>query len=302
MARIDWSGSYVVMVTPFAEDGALDLPQAAKLVETLIAEGADGIVVAGSTGEFFSMSEAEAEALYRTVVQAAKGRVTVIAGATAIVTAEAQRLAQAARNAGCHGGMLLPPPYVIPTERELITHISAVAEVGLPLMLYNNPARTGVNLDARLLGKLAAIEQVVALKESSRDVAQFAATLRAHRDRLAIFTGFESHVLPSITRGGVGVVAMAPNVMGADAIGLWRAAKAGDLASAARVQERIDLLYAAMYAGHTNPYVVLKEAMRMLGRPGGHPRPPLLPMTVGDRSALAAILHDLSLVPAAAAQ
>jgi 4-hydroxy-tetrahydrodipicolinate synthase len=302
MARIEWSGSFVVTVTPFAEDGSLELPQFVSLIETLIAEGADGIVVAGSTGEFFSISETEAAALYRTAVEAARGRITVIAGTTAIGTGEAQRLAQAAKNAGCDGGMLLPPPYVIPTERELIAHVSAVAEVGLPLMLYNNPTRTGVNLDARLLGKLTAIDQVVALKESSRDVAQFAMTLRAHRDRLAIFTGFESHVLPSMTRGGVGVVAMAPNVMGAEAVGLWRAAKSGNWTVANRVQERIDLLYAAMYAGHTNPYVVLKEAMQMLGRPGGHPRPPLLPMTAGDRSSLAASLRDLSLLPAATVQ
>jgi len=301
MPRIDWRGTFVVAVTPFSEDGQLDECGMRKLVELIVDEGADGIVVAGSTGEFYSLSEAESASLFRLTVEAARGRITVIAGTTAIGTRTAQSLTQAAKDAGCNGAMLLPPPFVIPTERELIRHVAAVAEVGLPLMLYNNPGRTGVNLDQGLLGRLVAIEGVVALKESARDVAQFAATLRAHRDRLAIFTGFESHVLPSISRGGVGVVAMAPNVMGSDAIALWRAAEGGDMARVSAVQERIDLLYAQMYSGRTNPYVVLKEAMRMLGRPGGHPRPPLMPMADDDRQGLTKALHDLHLLPLEAA-
>jgi 4-hydroxy-tetrahydrodipicolinate synthase len=295
MAGIGWQGTFVVAITPFTADGSFDRAAMQRLVDLFAAEGAEGVVVGGSTGEFFSMSEEELGELYRVAVNASRGRMKVLAGTTAITTGAAQRLTQAAKEAGCDGAMLLPPPYVIPTTRELIHFFRAVAEVDLPMMLYNNPMRTGVNLNVQVLRELVGIEQIVAFKESAKEVAQFGATLREFRDRLAIFTGFESHVLPSCSRGGVGVVAMAPNVLGARAMPLWEAAKAGNLPNAAVIQEEIDLLYAEMYSGRANPYVVIKEAMRLVGRPGGFPRPPLLSMTSDERASLAAALRKLNL-------
>ncbi|MBV8914037.1 MAG: dihydrodipicolinate synthase family protein [Acetobacteraceae bacterium] len=189
----------------------------------------------------------------------------------------------------------------MPTERELHAFIATVDEVGLPIMLYNNPGRTGVNLDARRMTELAKLRHVVALKDSAKDLGQLAATLRAVRSELAVFVGFESYVVACVQRGAVGVVGMAPNVLGGDAVQLFRLATEGG-AGLEPVQERIDLLYEAMYGWNYNPYVVAKEAMRLLGRPGGHPRPPLLPMLEPDREKLRALLLELGAIPRAAAQ
>lgn len=284
--RVNWSGSFVVAVTPFAEDGGFDEPAIRTLVDLLIAEGADGLVMAGSTGEWYTMTDAERIRLFEITVEQVNGRATILAGTSAIATANAVALTSAAKDLGCDGVMLLPPPYVLPTERELIAYFSAVDEVGLPIMLYNNPTRTGVNLDARLLAKLLPLRRIAALKDSVKDLSQLSATLRDYRDELAVFVGFEGYVIPCVQRGAVGMVAMSPNVLGRPGIDLFRHAAAGNLQAASALIERIDLLYDQMYGKGQNPYVVVKDAMRLLGRPGGWPRPPLLPLAEAERQSL----------------
>lgn len=299
--RVSWSGSFAVAVTPFTRDGAFDEAAIRKLVECLITEGADGLVMAGSTGEWYTLTDAERVRLFEITVDQVRGRATVLAGTSAIATADAVALTSAAKRAGCDGAMLLPPPYVLPTERELLAYFAAVDEVGLPLMLYNNPTRTGVNLDARLLDKLLPLKTIAALKDSVKDLSQLGATLRAHRDELAIFVGFEGYVIPLVQRGAVGMVGMSPNVLGRAGMDLFRHAAKGEWQAAAALVEKIDLLYDQMYGRGQNPYVVVKEAMRLLGRPGGWPRPPLLPLADADREALRGFLVESRALSAAEA-
>jgi len=296
--RCDWSGTFVVMVTPFAADGALDEAGARRLAETLVAEGAEGLVVAGSTGEWFSLSNAEREHLFAAVAAGVKGRARLIAGISAIGTGDAVALAGAAQALGYDGGMLLPPPYVLPSDRELLAYVEAVDAVGLPLMLYNNPPRTGVNLGAAWLKRLLRFRTVVALKDSVKDIAQTAETMRAVGEEIAVFTGLENYAVPLVQRGAAGVVAMAPNVMGAGAVRLAALARA-HAAEADAIQARIDLLYHRMYAAGDNPYAVLKACMTRLGRPAGPPRPPILP--VADMASIEALLPTLGLDDAARA-
>lgn len=298
--RCDFSGVFVVTVTPFTADGALDEVDIRRLVTLMADEGAEGLVVAGSTGEWFSMTEPERIRLFEIVAGENRGRMKLIAGISAIVTGEAVRLAQAAQRTGYDGGLLLPPPYILPTRAELFAFVGAVDAVGLPIMLYNNPGRTGVNLDGPLLSELLRFPRIVALKESAKDVQQIARTIRTVGAEIAVFSGMENYLLPSVQRGAVGVVAMAPNVLGAQAIGLLPAIVRGDLAQAFRLQGPIDRLYDEMYSGRTNPYVVLKEGMRLRGRPGGHPRPPLLPMSDTDRAAFRLVLDEIGDVAASA--
>lgn len=288
--RIEWSGVFVVCVTPFTKSGELDEPETRRLVEALIAEGADGIVLAGSTGEWFSMSLTERIRLFEIAADQNAERVVLLAGVSAIETQVCVALTQAAKELGLQGALVLPPPYVLPTERELFAFLNAINAVGLPLMLYNNPARTGVNINASLLARLLPMRSIVALKDSVKDLHQASATLRAHRSELAIFTGLETYLGSVLPRGAAGVVAMAPNVMGASAISLLADLKAGNSDAARSTQDRIDRLYEAMYEWNSNPYVVLKECMRMLGRPGGYPRPPLLSLAETERDRLRNLL------------
>lgn len=291
--RTNWTGNFVVTVTPFTEGGEIDESMVRRLVDIYAEEGADGLVVAGSTGEYFSLSDDERVRLFRLVADQNRGRLKLIAGTTEISTRRAVALTEAARVAGYDGALVLPPPYVLPTTREVFAHFEALDEVGLPLMLYNNPARTGVNLDATYLERLFPLKRFVAFKDSVKDIGQASATLRRFRDEIAVFPGMESYLVPSLQRGAAGVVSMAPNVMGAEAISLFRLAQGGQSAEIALVQERIDRLYARMYAGDYNPYVILKESMRILGRPGGWTRDPLLPMSAPDREALRTLLQEI---------
>ena len=292
--RIGWKGLFVVTVTPFYEDGRFDEAATRSLVDALISEGANGLVLAGSTGEWFSMTDAEKVNLFGVAADQNKGRAVLLAGISAIATPSAVFLATEAQRLGYDGALVLPPPYILPTERELLAFFEAIDEVGLPLMLYNNPPRTAVNLDAKWLRKLMAFKSVVALKESVKDIGQIADTLKQVGGELAVFSGIETYAIPSLQRGGAGVVAMAPNVLGRKAIEFYEAAASGDWTRAIELQPLIDELYAMMYGAGVNPYVVQKEAMRMLGRPGGWPRPPLMSMNESERSALRAVLARIA--------
>lgn len=293
--RTSWAGGFVVTVTPFAENGAFDEKAMRLLIDQFINEGADGIVIAGSTGEWFAMSDDERGELFKVCADQNAGRTRLIAGTCSITTGSAVSLTRVAKDLGYDGALILPPPYVLPTPRETMAFFEAVNGVGLPLMLYNNPARTGVNLDAAFLDKLLRLETIVSLKESVKDLQQAGATLRAHGDELAVFCGLETYLLPMRTRGCVGSVAMSPNVLGKSGFEFTKLICAGRYAEALQLQLAIDRLYSAMYAGSTNPYVVLKEGMNMLGRHGGMPRLPLLPMAGEDRAVLSGLLGDLGL-------
>lgn len=291
--KIAWAGVFVVSVTPFKKDGAFDEAATRRLVDTLIDEGVDGLIMAGSTGEWFSMSDAERIELFRVATDQIRGRVKVLGGVASLATATSVALTHAAKDLGMDGVLLLPPPYILPNETELMAFFTAVDAVGLPIMLYNNPARTGVNLDAKWLRRLAGLRHVVALKESAKDIGQIADSMREIGEELAVFTGIEPYIVPTLQRGGVGVAAMAPNVLGRQAVDFYRAAARGDWAATVRMQGAIDQLYTRMYSAGVNPYVVQKEAMALLGRPGGVPRPPLAPMTEPQRAELKVLLDKI---------
>lgn len=291
--RTDWTGTFVPVVTPFTRTGELDEPSIRRVLDLLIEEGVDGIIVAASTGEWFSLSNEERVRLFAIAFEQVNKRVRLLAGTAAMATRDAVFLTDAARKLGLDGALILPPPYVLPSERETVAFFAAVAEVGLPLMLYNNPSRTQVNINTRLLGKLVGFDAVVALKDSVKDLGQLGETLRAWKDELAIFTGMEPYAAPCLSRGATGVVAMTPNVMGREAVQLPVLVAKDRGAELLPLQEKIDRFYERMYQWGYNPYVVIKEAMRLLGRPGGWPRPPLLSIPDSDRAVLKSLLSEL---------
>lgn len=293
--RCEWHGVQVVAATPFTEYGEVDLAAFERLLDIYVADGVDGIIVAGSTGEWYTLHDDERLALFERAVARVGEQVTLIAGTSAIGTADAVSLTARAREQGMHGAMVLAPPYALPSERELLAHFAALAEVGLPLMVYNNPGRTQINLDARLLTRIAESPAVVALKESSKDLYQIAATLRAVGDELAVFSGLEPYALPTLARGAVGVVSMTANFAGERAVSLYHHFAAERDWEARQVEADIDRLYDAFYAGGYGAYVVIKECMNLVGRPGGWPRRPHLRPDDAGRARLAALLEELGL-------
>ncbi len=294
--RTSWHGVFVPVVTPFTKEHRFDEGAFRKIVDLLIADGVHGIIVAGSTGEWFTMNDSEKARLFEVAKDQVKGRVVLLGGTSAIATRDAVWLTKAAKNIGLDGTLVLPPPYALPNEKEVIAYYEAVSAVGLPVMVYNNPGRTQININPKLAEKLASFPSVVALKDSTKDLDQMAETVRTVGNRLAMFCGLEPYALPLLQRGAVGIVAMAPNIIGRKAVALYTHAVAGNWSEAVKVEAVIDRLYTAFYMGGYGAYVVIKECMNLVGRPGGWPRPPLLPMTENDRKELKRTLEEIGVL------
>lgn len=290
--RINWSGVFVVSATPFTEEGDVDSAAFRGLLKTFRDDGVHGVVVAGSTGEWYTLTNSERIELFEIARAELGSEIKLIAGTSAIATRDAVALTRAAAEAGADGAMVLAPPYAHPNEAEVINHFKAVGEIGLPLMIYNNPGRTQVNLTAPVIEKLLAIESVVALKESSKDLYQISTTLSAVGERLAVFSGLEPYALPSIQRGAVGIVSMSANFVGSVAVDFYEHACAQRWREAAELEQLMDRLYEMFYATDHGAYVVIKECMNLVGRPGGWPRLPHLRMNEKQREALKRVLKD----------
>ena len=208
---MSFRGTFTVTITPFDAAGALDLGALVRFVDWQIAEGIHGLIPLGSTGEFLSLSEEETTAVIETVVRTAAGRVPVIIGTGAEDTREVVRRSREAEKLGANGVMIIPPFYCTPTEDELYHHYKTAADaIGIPVMIYNNPAVTNVDLTPDIVARLASIENCRYIKESTLDITRVRDIMRLCGDRLTVFggvLGFESFVA-----GAQGWVAVASNV------------------------------------------------------------------------------------------
>lgn len=276
--KVDWRGNLPAVVTPFTADHEIDERRFAENVEWLLGEGADGVVVTGCTGEAWSLTAEERLRLFRLAAQIGRGQAIVIGGTGDIATRDVIDLSQAAKATGIDGVMILPPYYALPTPADLVAHYGAISDaLRFPIMLYNIPERTGLNLKPALLERLAAIDWVVALKESHDDFVQLEATVAQIGERIRVFSGFAAtRGMPAVVMGCHGLISsMDAHLMGRDAISLYALARAGDIERARPIQQKALGLVKGLHA-HGSEASVLKAAMNVLGRPGGHVRPPLL--------------------------
>ena len=295
--KVDWKGNFTAVVTPFTERGDIDESKFVENLELLVSEGIDGLVISGCTGEAWALEGNERLRLFRLAVETAKGRVPVIAGTGGIITAKVAALSQGAKDADVDGIMVLPPYYAMIKENEVLTHYKAVSdEAKTPILLYNIPRRTGINLTPEFCQDLADVDYVVAIKESSNDFVQVEETLHAVGDRMTVFTGHSAERgMAAVLLGCPGFVSsMETQVMGAEAVSLYRLSASGDLDAARRVQMRTLALDKAMRGMGTFP-ANLKAAMNVLGRPGGYVRPPLLNFTEQQLAQVRATLDALEI-------
>ena len=288
-----FNGTYTVLVTPFTRNGAaVDLAALERLVRHQVASGIDGLVPLGSTGEFLSVSRDERTAITETVVRAAAGRVPVLAGTGAEDTREAVALSREAERLGADGVMVIPPFYSVPTEEELYVHYKAIADaIGIPVMLYNNPATANVDLTPPVLARLSTIEGCRYVKESTLDVTRVRDILAACDGRLQVFAGVLGY--ESAWLGAVGWVAVCSNVAPELSAAMFRAAAAGDRGVALPLYRRLAPLLP--WVGGPRYVSGTKAALRLLGMDMGPPRPPRLPLPERDLPALQAVLDGLGL-------
>ena len=288
-------GAITALVTPF-RDGRLDEDAFRELIDWQIREGVDGVVPCGTTGESATLSHEEHSRVIDIAVDEARGRVPVIAGTGSNSTAEAIRLTRHAKEAGADGALLITPYYNKPTQDGLYAHYRAVAEeTKFPLVLYNVPGRTGVNLLPETVARLAGIPEVVGIKEATGDLAQVSEVLERCGDRITVLSGDDFTVLPLLSLGGRGVISVVSNLVPGDMAGLIRAFERGDLDRARAFHYGMMPLVRACFL-ETNP-IPVKTALARMGRIPFEVRLPLCPMGPENARRLDEVLAGRGLLP-----
>jgi len=283
------TGMYVALATPFTPDSALDLPGFRRLVRHVVAGGADGLVVLGSTGEAATLLEPERDALIAACLEEAGGA-TVIAGTGHNATPQAAAWTRRAMELGAHAALVVTPYYNKPTPNGLVAHFRAVAEAapGLPIVVYNVPGRTGLNLAPETLNRLWAIPQLVAVKESSGNLAQIAEICRTLPAGRTLLSGDDNLALAAMAVGGSGLISVIGNVLPRETKQLVDLALAGRRAEAVALQHALMPLMDALFL-ESNP-IPTKAALALKGICGDAMRLPLEAAGAATRARLAELL------------
>ncbi len=291
------TGSLVAIVTPMHADGGLDLPAYRRLIEWHVAEGTQAIVAVGTTGESPTVSPEEHGELIRVAVEAAAGRVPVIAGTGGNSTREAIELTAHARKVGAVASLQVVPYYNKPTQEGMYRHFRAVAEaVGLPLILYNVPGRTVADLSLATTLRLAEVPNIVGIKDATGDAARAAELLARVPADFAVYSGNDDSALALMLLGGHGVISVTANVAPRALRALCDAALAGDLPHARALNRQLLPLHARLFV-EPNP-IPVKWALARMGRIEGGLRLPLVELSAAHHAPLAATLAEAGLLAA----
>ncbi len=289
-----FTGSLVAIVTPFRK-GKVDERALAELIEWQIASGTNGIVPCGTTGESATLSHDEHNRVIELTVEVVRRRVPVIAGTGSNSTEEAIALTKHAKQAGADAALLITPYYNKPTQEGLYRHYRAIAEaVDLPLVLYNIPGRTGVNMLPATIARLTILPTVVGVKEGSGSVQQASDLVQMCGDRLSVLAGDDALTLPMMAVGGKGVITVTANIMPAEMAALVNSFSEGKIEEARRIHFKLSPLFAALFF-ETNP-IPVKEALSLMGKIDPELRLPLCPMAQDTREKLIQTLKDASLI------
>ena len=285
------TGSLVAIVTPMLEDGSLDLDSFRRLIDWHVAEGTDGIVVVGTTGESPTVDFDEHKALIRLAVEHAKGRIPIIAGTGGNSTAEAVELTESAKYAGATACLSVVPYYNKPTQEGLYRHFRAVAEkVGLPMILYNVPGRTVADLQNDTVLRLAQVPNIIGIKDATANIERGTDLVkRAPRD-FAIYSGEDSTALALILLGGHGVISVTANVAPKLMHQMCGAALVGDVKKAREINLRLLPLHQRLFL-EANP-IPVKWALAEMGMIAHGLRLPMTPLSERFHQAVRDALHE----------
>ena len=294
MNKKAFQGTGTAMVTPFTADGAIDEPALRRFVDFQIGEGIDMLLPCGTTGEGATLEPEEADRVLSIVLDQAKKRVPVIFGAGSNYTKKAVQGTARAKQLGADGVLSVGPYYNKPTQRGFYEHFKAVAEVGLPIIVYNVPGRTGSNIEASTMLKLAELPNIVAVKEASGNLVQMMEIIRSRPTDFRVLSGDDAITLPLIAAGGDGVVSVVSNEVPGMMSKMTAAALAGDLARARDLNYKLLPLMNANFI-ESNP-IPVKAVLTMMGMMGENYRLPLVPMSSANRAQIQKIAEELGIV------
>ncbi len=289
-----FKGSMVAIVTPF-KDGKFDEKAYEELIDWHIQQGTDAIVSVGTTGESATLTYEEHFRVIEVAIKVANKRIPVIAGTGANATGETIMMTREAEKMGADGALLVAPYYNKPTQEGLYRHYKAVAEaVGLPLILYNVPGRTAVNISPDTVARLAEIENIVAIKEASGNVRQVSDILRLCGDKITVLSGDDFLTYVIMMLGGKGVISVTANIAPAKVAALCKACLEGNTQEALKLHFELEPLNAAMFI-ETNP-IPVKTALAMMGKIKEELRLPLCEMSAQNKEKLRTVLQSYGLI------
>lgn len=283
---VDWKGYIPAISTPFLKNGDLDLDGWKTLLSWLVEEGMHGLVINGTTGEWFSQSLEDMSQLFQTASDVVKGEIPIIAGCTGYTAKQVLQQARLAEKANLDGILVAPPPYIVPTNEEIVSYYEHISDhTNLPICIYNWPRGTNVDMDKDLINELADIENVVAIKNSTPNLHSFISTFFAVKDKLRYF-GFPMNELGlSLMRdyGGEGLMG-AGAVLGRVHPNFFNYLWAGEEEKALSCGRKDQFLFQNWFnsdfsAKYGSPQAIVKAALNLQGLPGGYPRLPILPLT-----------------------
>ena len=288
------SGSIVALVTPF-KNGNFDEKAYSNLIEWHIALGTHGIVPCGTTGEASTLGYDEHCRVIEVAVKTANKRIPVIAGTGANATDEAIDITTKAKKLGADGALLVTPYYNKPSQEGLYRHYKAVADaVDIPIVLYNVPGRTAVNMLPTTVARLAECKNIVAIKEATGDLKQVSELIRLCGDRITVISGDDFTTLPLLSLGGKGVISVTGNIAPGDVAEMCNAWDRGDMAKARELHFKLEPLNAAMFI-ETNP-VPVKTALALMGKVREEFRLPLCEMSPANKEKLKGVLKSAGII------
>jgi 4-hydroxy-tetrahydrodipicolinate synthase len=294
MTKKKFQGSGTALVTPFLNDGSLDEPALRRLVELQIQSGIDMIMPCGTTGEGATLEPEEADRVLSIVLEETKGRALVVFGAGSNSTATAVKGAERAKRFGADGVLSVGPYYNKPTQNGYYEHFRAVAEVGCPVLVYNVPGRTGGNIEANTMLRIAEIPNIAGTKEASGNLGQIMEILRNRPPEFRVLAGDDAIALVVIALGGDGLVSVISNEAPSLVSQLINAALEGNLECARKLHYKLLPLMSANFV-ESNP-IPVKAVMSMMGLIGENYRLPMVPLSPVHRAPLRKLAEDLELL------
>ena len=289
-----FTGVGTALVTPF-KDGKVDFPALDRLVEDQIANGVSALIAAGTTGEPATMDWDEHLAVIRRVVEKADHRVPVIAGTGSNATAEAVYAAKHSAEFGADAQLVVTSYYNKTSQAGLVAHFNAIADAAtLPVIVYNVPSRTGLNIGPEALAKICEHENVIAVKEASPDVGQAMEKIRLCGDKVDFYSGNDDLIVPMMSVGFKGVISVVSNILPAETSRMTKLALEGNYTDAAEIQLKLLPFINALFS-ETSP-IPIKAAMAKMGMLEEEVRLPLVPMTDGPREKMYALMRELGMI------